>query len=102
MSDHGMTYGSNPLHEAHPRNFLANTIEVRKINVGQRLGRKYASKVKMLVGSGAYTMVYPKDEARDTDELVRVLKSKLGEDGVDVYRREDIPDELHWRVRETC
>ena len=66
--------------------------------------------VSMLVGSGAYTMIHPKDDPQDTvldaptsnndrhNRIVKKLSREL-EGRADVYKKEDIPDHLHWKVR---
>ena len=65
--------------------------------------------VSMLVGSGAYTMIHPKDDPQESvldaptsnnDRHNRIVKklSRLLQGRADVYKKEDIPDHLHWKV----
>ena len=48
----------------------------------------------MVIGHGAYAMVYPK-YSRDLEEVLDALHSRFG-DRVDVYARDEIPRDLHW------
>ena len=94
-SDHGMT--SRPDGD--------KQIEIGRVLRKQRLVKD----VEMIVGSGAYTMIYPKedpeigvlaDPTRNNDrraQIVRTLKRALKQEA-DVYKSEDIPDHLHWKV----
>ena len=50
----------------------------------------------MVVGSGAYSMVFPRDETRDTELIADELRRTMR--GCDVYTREEIPEEMHWKV----
>ena len=65
--------------------------------------------VNMIVGSGAYTMIYPNEDPQlgvldaptrnndRRDQIVRKLKIQL-RNQADVYKTEDIPNHLHWKV----
>lgn len=80
-------------------------IEIGKVLRDSQLLRD----VSMIVGSGAYSMIHPKDDpiesltdapTSNNDRHVRIVK-KLGEalmGQADVYRREEIPKYLHWKV----
>ena len=96
MSDHGLTYGSNPIYSQHPPNFRLEAVNVKKIHLGQVL-KRVRRKVKMVVGSGAYAAVYPM-RAHDTTAIVETLRNNERTE-VDVYTRDEIPEELHYRVR---
>ena len=39
MSDHGMTYGSNPLPSHHPPAFRSETVNIAKVSIGLALDR---------------------------------------------------------------
>uniref|UniRef100_A0A0K2TR93 Ectonucleotide pyrophosphatase/phosphodiesterase family member 6like [Oryzias latipes] n=1 Tax=Lepeophtheirus salmonis TaxID=72036 RepID=A0A0K2TR93_LEPSM len=94
MADHGMAYGSNPIAMNHPQNFPLQSIDVVKVSLGEKLGN-VRHKVRMLVGSGAYSMIYPK-KFRYTGEIVSILRRNLH--GVArVYRHNEIPEHLHWK-----
>lgn len=79
-------------------------IEIGKVLRDSQLLRD----VSMIVGSGAYSMIHPKDDpiesltdapTSNNDRHVRIVK-KLGEalmGQADVYRREEIPKYLHWK-----
>lgn len=95
MSDHGMTYGSNPIPIHHPPSFPFNTIEVRQIQMSYIL-KSVQRIVKMTVGSGAYMQIYPKQE-RFIPEIIEALRAELDGKGVDIFTRDEIPDHLHWR-----
>ena len=52
-------------------------------------------KVKLVIGHGAYSMVYPKYPRRDLDDVLDALRNGIG-DKVDIYSRDEIPEHLHW------
>lgn len=93
LSDHGMTYGSSPLLGQHPPNFPFDRFDVNKVSLGSAV-EPVKRHVKMVVGGGAYAMIYPK-RPRATDKIVRALKANMP--GVDIYKKEDIPEHLHWK-----
>ena len=96
MSDHGMTYGSDPRRETHPPGFPGTgtaSMGIRKLHLGRAL-RNAKNKVKRVVGSGAYSMVWPKE--RYTMDVLMELRKNLA--GCDVYLRNEIPHHLHWVV----
>ena len=93
VSDHGMTYGSQPMMAQHPLNFPIDAYDIKKVSMGNALDM-VRSKVKMVVGSGAYSMVYPRHKGF-TDDIVNHLKRSMR--GVDVYRKDEIPEHLHWK-----
>lgn len=96
MSDHGMTYGSNPILNQHPHGFPIDSVSVRKVHLGKEL-RRVQRKIHMVVGSGAYSMIYPHHE-QDIPEVVAELRLRFSAyRGVHVYTRDEIPDHLHWR-----
>ena len=65
--------------------------------------------VKMIVGSGAYTMIYPTEDPQQgvleaptrnndrRDRIARQLSISL-KNQADVYKKEDVPEHLHWKV----
>ena len=82
----------------------------KQIKIGKVLRRLgLVRDVTMIVGSGAYTMIHPKDDplggvldapTLNNDRHIRIVK-KLSREltgQADVYRTEDIPDHLHWKV----
>ena len=85
----------------------------KQIEIGKDLRKLgLVNDVAMLVGSGAYTMIHPKDDPLDSaldaptsnnDRHNRIVKklSREFEGRADVYRKEDIPDHLHWKVSKT-
>ena len=100
MSDHGMTYGSNPILNQHPVNFrqTMNAIHVKKVHLGREL-KEVHRKIKMVVGSGAYSMIYPRRPA-DTRMIIEKLRTRFRSSNPDikVFSNEEIPEELHWQV----
>lgn len=97
ISDHGMTYGSQPIPGNHPNNFPFNDYNIKQVQLGPALDR-VRNKVKMVVGSGAYSMVYPKKDI-DAMEVAGALKTSMSRynGDVQVYMKEDIPEHLHWK-----
>ena len=85
----------------------------KQIEIGKDLRKLgLVNDVAMLVGSGAYTMIHPKDDPLDSaldaptsnnDRHNRIVKklSREFEGRADVYRKEDIPEHLHWKVSKT-
>ena len=84
----------------------------KQIEIGRILRNKGLVKhVEMIVGSGAYTMIFPKEDAnvgvlanptknRDRRQIiVKALKARL-KNQADIYKDEDIPEDLHWKVRQ--
>jgi hypothetical protein len=62
MSDHGMAYGSDPIAGTHPINSKVISDEnnsVQKVSIGKAL-QNVQRNISMVVGSGAYSMIYPK------------------------------------------
>ena len=55
--------------------------------------------VRMVVGDGAYAMVYPTTK-RKTEKIIKQLSKVLK--GVDIYRRDEIPEHLHWGDSKYC
>ncbi len=96
MGDHGMTYGAPPMREYHPRGFRLPR-RVQRVSLAQAL-RQVPDYLRMIVGSGAYAMVYPSQE-RHRLNLVETLKRNLAAygDNIKVYTAEQIPEELHWK-----
>ncbi len=90
MSDHGMTYGSDSRLAGG-----AGRVSVKKVHMG-RLLRRVSSKVRRVVGSGAYAMVWPRDE-RFAQDIVFELRRHAGQD-YQVYTKEELPEHLHWEV----
>ena len=87
----------------------------RQIEIGKVLRRaKVVKDIVGIVGSGAYTMIYPKEDPqmgvldspasnidrrnRVVREINKALKELHMENQAYVYKKEDIPDTLHWRV----
>ena len=102
MSDHGMTYGSDPLRQRHPQSYSSvppsPAKHVKKLALGTALDR-VQDKVARVVGSGAYAMVWPSkrpSELRNRQDIVNELRRRLR--GCEVYTREEIPEHLHWVV----
>ena len=81
-----------------------------QIEIGKDLRNlELVDDISMLVGSGAYTMIHPHEDPQDTvldsptsynDRLNRIVKklSKELEGRAYVYKTEDIPDHLHFKV----
>ena len=84
VSDHGMTYGSQPVPAHHPKNFPLDDYDIKKIPLGPALER-VMDKVNMVVGSGAYSMVYPK-HPRDTIQIAGNLARSLARSDVNVSK----------------
>ena len=60
MSDHGMSYGNNPSIQQHSYpSFPFDKYEVHKVSMEAAL-RPVRNKVRMVIGEGAYAMVYPR------------------------------------------
>ena len=103
MGDHGMTYARDPDPRLHPRGFKPHQAgvvgNVRRISLYQIL-RRVSGLVKMIVGDGAYAMVYPSSE-RVRVQVISTLERAFDKAGlkqaVNVYPMEEIPDELHWK-----
>ncbi len=95
VSDHGMTYGSNPIPAYHPPSFPLSSVDVQKVDLGSAL-QPVRNDVAMVVGSGAYSMVYTRSD-RYVDSTVDVLKRSVP--GIDVYTKDEIPDHLHLKAR---
>ena len=85
----------------------------KQIEIGRVLRKlKLLRDVEMIVGSGAYTMIYPKEDpevgvlASPTrnndreDRIVRKLKASSLQNQAGVYKSKDIPEHLHWKVRQ--
>ena len=99
MSDHGMSYGANPTLPHHPfPNFPMNEHKVRTISMEAAI-RPVGQHVRMVVGEGAYAMVYPKSP-RSTDRVLDALHIALK--GVDIYTKDEIPEHLHWKDSKYC
>jgi hypothetical protein len=99
ISDHGMSYGSNPMLAQHPfPNFPYDKFTVKKVSMEAAL-RPVGRHVRMVIGSGAYAMVYPKA----TKVIKLVLDAlKVTLKGVDIYLKDEIPDHLHWKQSKYC
>ena len=82
----------------------------KQIEIGKKLRElRLVRDVAMIVGSGAYTMIHPKDDptesvldapTKNNDRhmrIVRKLKQAL-QGQADVYRKDEIPEHLHWKV----
>ena len=52
-------------------------------------------KVKMIIGHGAYAMIYPKYRRRDQNDILDALRNGIG-DKVEIYAQDEIPEHLHW------
>ena len=92
-----MTYGSQPIPGNHPNNFPFNDYNIKQVQLGPALDR-VRNKVKMVVGSGAYSMVYPKKDI-DAMEVAGALKTSMSRYNGDVqvrfeYRENHI--QLYW------
>ena len=99
MSDHGMSYGANPTPNHHPfPNFPLNDYKVRTISMEAAI-RPVGRDVRMVVGEGAYAMVYPK-HPRHTNRILDALHTALK--GVEIYTKEEIPEHLHWKDSKYC
>jgi len=86
MSDHGIASADD------------RTVGVSRPSIGRALDKYGASHwVRMVVGDGAYSMVYLKrGMERFMDKVVHALKKGMG--GCQVYAKEEIPERLHWAV----
>ena len=94
LTDHGMSYGMSPQPRYHPHKFPVGRFTVNEVSVGDAL-QSMKSMVSMIVGSGAYAMVYPSDE-QYTDQIVSQLRETL--ERCQVFTKDEIPDHLHWKV----
>ena len=94
LSDHGMSYGMTPQPRYHPHKFPINRFTVHEVSVGDAL-QAMKSSVSMIVGSGAYAMVYPTDE-QYTEQIVTQLRENL--ERCQVYTKDEIPEHLQWKV----
>ena len=95
LSDHGMSYGMTPQPRYHPHKFPVTRFTVNEVSVGDAL-QSMKHMVSMIVGSGAYTMVYPTED-QYTEQIVNQLREHL--ERCQVYTKDDIPEHLHWKVR---
>ena len=82
VSDHGMTYGSQPQASSHPPHFPVEEYDIKKIQLGTAL-EQVRDKVQMVVGSGAYSMVYPQNEL-DTVNIANSLRRSMAGSNVEV------------------
>ena len=57
MSDHGMTYGSNPNPVTHPSAFDTNSVRIRHVRPRDLL-KHVKGLVRRVVGYGAYSQVW--------------------------------------------
>ena len=94
LSDHGMSYGMTPQPRYHPNKFPVGRFTVNEVSVGDAL-QSMKSMVNMIVGSGAYAMVYPAEE-QFTDQIVAQLRENL--ERCQVYTKDEIPEHLNWKV----
>ena len=102
LSDHGMTYGADPMRQHHPINFKAeNHAAIREYSLAQAL-KPVERQVRMVIGEGAYAMVYPKDPSMTLTVLDALDMSLRGYDGVRAYAKNEIPDHLHWKDSKYC
>ena len=82
----------------------------KQIEIGLVLRRAgLVRDVKMIVGSGAYSMIYPREDPQQgvlepptanndrRNRIVRQLGISL-KNQADVYKKEDVPEHLHWKV----
>ena len=99
MSDHGMSYGANPTKNHHPfPNFPLNKYKPRTVSMEAAI-RPVGRKVRMVVGEGAYAMVYPV-YPKDTHAVLEALHNTLK--GVEIYTKDEIPPHLHWKDSKYC
>lgn len=99
LSDHGMTYGANPSIQQHNiPNFPYEKHTVRYVSMEAAL-RPVGRHVRMVIGDGAYAMVYPKS-LKMTGKIVEALRMTLK--GVEIYERDQIPEHLHWKQSKYC
>ena len=99
MSDHGMSYGANPTKNHHPfPNFPFNENKVRTVSMEAAI-RPVGRQVRMVVGEGAYAMVFPVSPEA-TNRVLRALDLALK--GVEIYTEDQIPPHLHWKDSKYC
>ena len=61
--------------------------------------RPVGRQVRMVIGEGAYAMVYPRSPDM-TDSVIDALHMSLK--GVEIYTRDEIPEHLHWKQSKYC
>ena len=102
MSDHGMTYGKNPGLDHHQPDFEFDRYVVRRISLEQSIGPRQMNRhIRFVVGNGAYAMIYPKLGRQNINKVVEKLQSTLG-GRAQVFRKENIPEHLHWKHSKYC
>jgi hypothetical protein len=82
----------------------------KQIEIGKKLRElRLVRDVAMIVGSGAYTMIHPKDDptesvldapTKNNDRHMRIVRGlkQVLRGQADVYRKNEIPEHLHWKV----
>jgi len=102
MSDHGMTYGKNPALNHHHPNFEFDRHVVHRISLEQSIGvRQMNRHVRFVIGDGAYAMIYPKLGRQNINKVVEKLQSSLN-GRAQVFKKDDIPEHLHWKDSKYC
>ena len=57
--------------------------------------------VRFVVGDGAYAMIYPKLGRQNINKVVEKLQSSLN-GRAQVFKKDDIPEHLHWKDSKYC
>jgi len=81
MSDHGMTYHGDE---------VGRKVEIRKVKLSDHL---IQGTYRWIVGSGSHAGVYPRNKKLWADLVTRLQ----GIEGVRVYNRTEIPEDLHYK-----
>ena len=57
--------------------------------------------VRFVIGDGAYAMIYPKLGRQNINKVVEKLQSSLN-GRAQVFKKDDIPEHLHWKDSKYC